>query len=477
MKRIIAIAFATFLLTFTLAACNRDNDTTAQEPAQTGNDTTAGNIVADTNDPTMVEENIRDLGGQHFIIGNWWSNWHVDTFEPQTEEAEARLFDRIDVMERYNFTMEVRRMGGWGEVRDMIPLEIMAGGRDVHIWYMEPAWFGTMNNQRLFAPLRDEFFDAATGLNWHMGTIDASRREGVPHGFALGIVPGGGVFFNMRLLEEAGLDPELPFDLQLAGNWTWDTFMDVARATTRDLTGDGIPDTWGVATFGQEFLERALISNNAMFVGMDPDTGRFLNTTNTPEFLEALEWANDLGTEGVTMPEPEGMGWNFFIPAFENGMAAMRAAGEHESGSIGNNLSDPWGFVAFPKGPRADTHRFMGNTNFQAIPVNFSAEEVDDIMFAHRQWVRPMPTFDDPLAWTAGAFAAHYHPRSVNETLMMFSRNPGLMSPAFHLIVPGGMPHGPEFGWRIWHGNDPAVILEEAQPRWNDYLARANGDL
>ncbi|MCL2371877.1 MAG: extracellular solute-binding protein [Defluviitaleaceae bacterium] len=441
-----------------------------QPPAQTGNDAA---------DQTPAQpEVLRDLGGQHILIGNWWSYWHVDTFEPQTEEAEDRLFDRIEVMERYNFTMEERRMGGWGEVRDMIPLQIMAGSREVHIWHMAPDWFGTMHAQGLFAPLLDEYFDAATGINWHRNTIDASRRGGVPHAFATGVVPGGGVYFNMRLLEEAGLDPELPFDLQLAGEWTWDAFMDVARAATRDLTGDGIPDTWGIATFGAQFLEMALASNGAEPVGFDASTGRFLNTTNTPEFLEALAWANALSEEGVTMPEPEGMGWDFFLPAFNNGMAAMRAAGDYVAGAqVNPNLADPWGFVTFPRGPRAATPLFQGNMNFQAIPVNFSAEEVDDVMFALRQWIRPLPAHDDPLAWTAGAFASHYHPRSVNETMIMFTRNPALSSPLYMWLIPGGMPFGPELGWRIWSGNDPAVILEEAQPRWDEYIARANGDV
>ena len=475
----ILITAMIFVSIFALAACANDAPA-PQQPAgdaATTQQPAAETPAAEAPAAETPAAGGRDLGGMHIVIGNWWGYWHADTHEPVTAEQEDRLFDRLDVMERYNFTMEERRMGGWGEVREMIPLEIMAGSREVHIWHMEPAWFGTMAGQNLFAPLREEYFGPETGINWHRGTIDAATRAGTPFAFATGVVPGGGVYFNMRLLEEAGLDPELPFDLQLEGRWTWAEFMNVARATTRDLDGSGIPDTWGIATFGQDFLERALASNGAMYVGMDPQTGRFLNTTNTPEFLEALTWANQLGDEGVTMPEPEGMGWDFFISAFNNGMAAMRAAGDYVAGAhVNPNLDDPWGFVTFPVGPRATTPRFMGNMNFQAVPVNFNEEEVDDIMFALHQWIRPLPDHDDPLAWTAESFANHHHPRSVNETMIMFTRNPELMSPAFHTIVPGSMPHGPNFGWRIWHGNDPAVILEEAQPIWDEYLARANGE-
>ena len=177
------------------------------------------------------------------------------------------------------------------------------------------------------------------------------------------------------------------------------------------------------------------------------------------------------------MPEPEGTGWDFFVAAFHNGMAAMRAGGNYLAGAhINPNLDDPWGFVTFPRGPRETNHRGMGNMNFQAVPVNFNQDEVDDIFFALHNWIRPLPGHDDPLGWQAGAFANHHSPRSVTETMTMWTMTPDFMTPAFHTLVPGGMPHGPEFGWRIWHGNDPAVILEEAQPRWDAYLARANGD-
>jgi len=331
---------------------------------------------------------------------------------------------------------------------------------------MEGGWFGTMHAQGLLAPLKNEYFDPDSGINWNRSTIEASMRNGVPHAWAIGDVDGGGVYFNMRLLQEAGLEPELPFDLQAAGDWTWDAFMDVARATTRDLDGDGIPDTWGIATFGQEFLEQTLVSNGAKYVGLDPATGRFVNTTNTPEFLEALTWANNLGEENVTMPEPEGMGWDFFVSAFNNGMAAMRAAGGYVAGAqVNPNLNDPWGFVVFPKGPRASTYRFMGNMNFNAIPVNFNEQEVDNIMFALRKWVRPLPGFDDPLGWMPGEYTNHYSRRSVDETMKLYTRNPDLMEPAIHALVPGGMPHGEQFGWRIWQGAlTPLLSLRKPSP-------------
>jgi ABC-type glycerol-3-phosphate transport system substrate-binding protein len=51
------------------------------------------------------------------------------------------------------------------------------------------------------------------------------------------------LFFNKRLFREAGLDPNLPYDMQKAGTWTWSAFIDVCKKLTRDTNNDGRMDT------------------------------------------------------------------------------------------------------------------------------------------------------------------------------------------------------------------------------------------
>ncbi|MCL2405019.1 MAG: extracellular solute-binding protein [Defluviitaleaceae bacterium] len=485
MKRNFKFLVAAMLLVLALAftaACTGNGDDPAppdQPTVETTPEPPPPPSDDDDDDDEVVEDvPARDLGGIEIVIGNWWGYYDTDTYEPSTAQAEARLEDRIYVEQRYNFRIREVRMGGWGEVRDMIPIEIASGSRDVHVWLMQPDWFATMHAQNMFNPIPDNLF--GEGINWMQSAIDGTRRDGQAHGWATGLIEGGGIYFNMRLLEEAGIDPQLPFDLQLRGEWTWDALTELLIQTTRDLTGDGLMDTWGMASFSVDMLERAVASNGAMYIDVDPATGEFLNATTRPEFIEALTWVNQLQDLGVLMERPEGAEWNFFVDAFNNAQVAFRSAGSYVAGAqINPNLDDPWGFVAFPLGPRATTHQMMGNANLSAIPINFSAEEVEAIMFAINQWSRPMPEWDDPDAWMAGAFTNHYHPRSVEETMAMITRAPGHVRPSFHGLVPGRIPGlaGELFAWEMWHGHDPAYIIENAQPTWLEYLARGNAGI
>ena len=465
-----------------LAACNRDNNggtaepTPAQEtpaPTPAPADTTP---AADTPDaPTDVPA--RDLGGREIVIGNWWGSWDVDTAEPTTLEAEARLEDRIRVMERYNFTMREENLGGWGYIQEIATMSILAGDPAADIFILSHYWFGPLMTQGLVAPITTVDFTDTSEYTWNQNTVNMTRdANGVAHGWSRDIQTGPGVWFNMRLLEEAGIDPYLPFDLQMSGQWTWDAWLDMLHATTRDIGNTGVNDTWGIATFSSNMLMLALPANGARYIYRDAQ-GMFHNQTNTPQFLETLTFVNNMRhVYNVMMPQPPDSPWNWFDYAFRNGEVAFRTGGSYLASGLAEHSDDPFGFVVFPVGPSGDTYRFQGNTNFHVIPSTFSPDEVDDIMFAYMMWQRPLPGFDDPDGWKAGAYLVHSTPRNVDETMALFGRDGTRWQPMWHAVLPGpGFHEGELFSWRMWHeDSDPAAIVEEAQPLVNEAVAEAN---
>jgi hypothetical protein len=293
--------------------------------------------------------------------------------------------------------------------------------------------------------------------------------NGVAYGWTRALIQGWGLYFNQRLFEEAGLDPQLPFDLQMAGEWI----------LTRDIDNDGIIDVWAMATFSSDILPRAVRSNNAKFIGID-ENGFFYNGTTTPEFLEALVFVNSLDELGFLMPQPEGSEWNWFNQAWLNGQVAMRTAANFEAAGFLANLGDDFGFATFPIGPNATTPLNAHHANVLAVPATFSPDEVDDIMFLFQLWNRPLPEFDDPDGWMLGAYLNHAHPRSVDETMALFMRNPDILQFTTTLYIPGlhgNAGVGTDFAWRMWQeGSDPAVIVEEAQQKWDTLIAEANAN-
>jgi len=98
--------------------------------------------------------------------------------------------------------------------------------------------------------------------------------------------------YNKEILTREGL-PDL-HDLVANGNWNWDTFVDIAVRTTKDLDGDGIIDLWGIgASSAQEMCISMLYSNLASMVERSAD-GRYVYNLQSPKALKSLQLAGDL---------------------------------------------------------------------------------------------------------------------------------------------------------------------------------------
>ena len=470
--RYLKFLFLAAVLTFALAACGAGGEATVTPPPAGGGEQQppTGNDAPHTVELGPPE---RDLGGSNFRIVTWWTEGCTETADPDSASMRARWDDRAEMEQRYNFRMHYYRFGSWGDVRDNVQPEILAGNRDYHIWIVEPTWFATHHGQRLFAPIPMRYFEDDFGINWVNSVIELTMRDGSPHGFASGGEFAGGIYFNQRLFEEAGLAYDLPFTLQREGNWTWDTFMDAARRLSRDIDGDGIIDTWALTTFATDLLNRAVVSNGAAYAQIDPDTGEFVNSTNTDAFLEAVDFAAQLRREMLAFIQGDvGGEWDAFVQMFNDGHGAMRSAGHYVAANI--QLEDPWGFVAFPRGPRAQNHYDWIARNINVIPHFFSEEEVSDIMFAMQMWIRPIPD-DDPDDWIFANLVNHPDVRSVEETMRYFTRPPEFQLLPAHQMMPGlGHTLGEVFQWRIWGGEEAAVIVEEGQLVWGDFINRVN---
>ena len=491
-RLLIPAALLVLTLGFTAACGNGDTPSpNNNEQAQT---TTAPAATTAPDADTTPEPTVpdgpppRDLGGIEIVIANWWSEYDTETFEPTTFAAQERLEDRQMLEELHNFRIREVRWGSWDDVRDNHPLLFATNNREVHMWVLQPDWYSSLALRGLLAPIPGETFRDGIGgtMVWHAETMDYVRMfsdgdyyTGFTQGFG---ETAGGIYFNMRLFEEAGLPRDYPFTLQREGRWDWENFTRIARELTRDTTGDGVTDTFALATFHQDFLPRALAANGAAVVGVDPVTGAFMNTSQTPEFYEALAWVVQLREEGLAMHEMDVDGeWNFFIEQFNNGNAAMRSGGAYISGAqINPNLADDWGFVAFPKGPNATGHYSFMSQNLMAIPAAFSPEEVDDIMYAFMLWNRPLGSDDDDddMDWMFEQIPNFRDLRSIEETMVYHTRNLSLQRTPFHALVPGGFSLGDGFAFRVWTGEfDAQTILEEVQLIWNENLARANESL
>jgi ABC-type glycerol-3-phosphate transport system substrate-binding protein len=421
------------------------------------------------------------LKGADFVIGNWWTNYDVNTFQPQNENEEKLLEWRTKIQKDNGFTMSEKNIASWGEMSQLAAISIMAGSPEATVFVLEPAWAMSLVSQNLAYPVSDsKGFNfrnpqpverGALAPEWNQNTINSYTMGGKVYAFSNGVNMSNAdvVFFNKRLFREAGLDPNLPYDMQKAGTWTWDAYLDICKKLTRDINNDGIMDTYALTRdFSVAILSAVISSNGAMYVDRDA-SGKFVNATTRPEFLEALQFAIRLNRDGVMKPNPEGARWDWFKSEFIDGNVAMRIEDSYVWGEL-RNMKDDWGVVMFPRGPRSSTYRVFTRENVLVVPATFNETEVEQILYALNLWYTPVT--DD---WKSGWYNTFRDSRAVDETLAII-RDTSRHINKNHVLIPG-LNTG-DIAYGMWyHEGDPAQLIERVSSNWNNRIADVNDNL
>jgi ABC-type glycerol-3-phosphate transport system substrate-binding protein len=230
-----------------------------------------------------------------------------------------------------------------------------------------------------------------------------------------------------------------------------------------------VKDTYALAAFSSDTLLAIVGSNGAQYVDRD-STGRLVNATDRPEFLQALQFGSLLSREGVLMPQPEDSPWDWFVAAFRDGKAAMRVAGQYSVSEM-RDMADDWGFVMFPRGPRSSGYLALTEENVFVIPNVVSPEDADNILFAYSLWMTPV---SGEGGWKNDQYPNYRDKRAVDETLAML-RNPAFTRMAYNVLVPGF--RAGDIAWNMWNeGVDPPRLIESVSQSYNDIISKANGD-
>jgi len=108
-------------------------------------------------------------------------------------------------------------------------------------------------------------------------------------------------------------------ELNLAPPTTWDEWLSMCRAMTRDVNGDGTIDRWGFGLYGQDRFGQAWVALAAANGGgLFATDGRI--TVDTPENIEALQWYADLFlVHQVTPPGTRSAQWTDMNAYFASG--------------------------------------------------------------------------------------------------------------------------------------------------------------
>ena len=482
-KKVLAAATAA-AMAMTAVACGGAKTEAPAEPANT--DTAEATTEEATEDVEEVEEEVSpytvitdengdpiDLGGMEVIIRDWWSG---DPAEPANDYEEARDEWREWIQETYNFTIKQTAISDWGSTPQDFVDYVTTGGDDnnyVFVLRNDPAIVSGMANGLMYDLSTLDCLDFnADKFQKNLTHEMYSKGSAIYAMFAGPSEARTGVYFNKRLLTEAGIDPESIYDMQADGSWTWDKFDELMGQCQRDTDNDGVDDVYGLTLNESVMTNMAVFSNNGSYIAKDAD-GKYVYNLEAPETQEALEWVVDMYTK-YDNHDPEGAEWDYYKEEFVNGNAAWMCEDEY-AGTPGNflaDMEDEVGFVMFPKGPQASTYLNVWSNNPASIPACYDADRAWKIAFAYNLYTDEPAGYEDYNGYLSTARQGVFDSRAVDETITMMSE-PAHGTVAYHDIIPN-LQSGPELTWSIAPNADVAALTEAIAGTWKAYVDEAN---
>lgn len=459
LKKMIAMGLCVVLTVGTLAGCNDDNGGGSTENAGAG-----------TKKESNQKKTFDDLGGMEILIGDWYT---PSNQEAKSDYAKATEKYRNEIQEKYNFKIKRENVYSYTDMQTTYVNGVMANDPMCDLFYLyqemvsEPLTNGLMKDLSKLPEL--DF----TEEKWNPTVVDLmSIGDGI-WGMNTEAEPRGGIFFNKRLLREAGIDEDEPYDLQASNEWTWSKFEEYCKKLTKDTDNDGKNDQFAMASFSKYYLPMCAANNNATFVSRQDD-GKYVNAIKTDEFKYAMNWGVSLIDKGYIMPKPDpNVAWDWYKAAFRDGECAMQTAEVYEISAFAE-MEDDWGFVMFPyneKNPDA-TNKQIPNDNIVVMPVCTSDEDAEKVAFAYDLYTEPTPGYTLDDTYKQQYYEQFRDDRAVDETLAMMSEQEHKETSYLPMI--SDIDYG-DFCYAVYAGAaTPAKKIEELSSSWDTMIDQVN---
>lgn len=152
-----------------------------------------------------------------------------------------------------------------------------------------------------------------------------------------------GIYFNKDTFRERGV--AFPTENDADWQWTWQETADIARRFSRDVSGDGNIDRWGISS--PAGMSNQLHSMIHAWGGRVLAEDRRRADLDDPETLDALQFMIDLSASGVGTPPDVSA-----VNAFRDGHLAMIDLGTNYIVRYNGVLDFDWDIAVMPSGPQ-----------------------------------------------------------------------------------------------------------------------------
>ena len=283
----------------------------------------------DVPDQTDLKKVPAELKGTKINMMIWWTEGGDDT------KKAAQFLKDTGIEVKYTSQ-------AMGKYQQNLSAMVMAQNSPdiaaiINEWYPQPI------TRKLMQPISNvkgwDFKDEST---YSLSLMDQFGYKGEHYGIA---VKGGTnctfhvMFFNKSILRKCGVKED-PYKLWKAGNWNWDTFLEIAQKCTKP--NDGL---YGLTNVGQYTW---MLSANQDFV--KSTKAGLKNNIKASEVLDAWNWNWDL----INTYKVVDTSFTAEVP-FYQGKAAMLGAGSYmmqaeasRTNYVPQQMKDDWSVVPFP---------------------------------------------------------------------------------------------------------------------------------
>ena len=419
-----------------------------------------------------------DFGGQTIWIYDWWSsddeNHSARTSEPDEETALTYAY-RDWLEETYNCKIVETALSDWaGNPSELANMVMNKDNSKLCLVAVAADFAGTPLANDLYMPWTIDL----SAEKWNKADLDFMTKDGKVYGVHAGPTePRSCVFFNKRVLSEAGVDPESIYDAQANGTWTWDMMIEIMDKVQRDVDNDGVIDIYGMVGSGDELAIGLMFSNNAAFFDYD-ENGKLAIAANSQPALDALQMRKTMA-ENYMAPQPEDSNWDWFKDYWKQGTVAFYPGQTWQGFNDGAEMADmedEWGAVMFPKGPNAETYLAMACDNIYGIPNVYDEETSKKIQQIYDLYTNDTPGVDNEFGWIGNKYN-YTDERAVDETYAMMREPEHSVANKTYLLGSTNDVLGSALLWGPIGSMSPAEAVESATPVWEDMLAVFNGDM
>ncbi len=336
-KKLISLMLVMILVIGSFAGCSTAKNKT--------ND--SDNKGVETTEVPVDAKPAIDLGGYEFVLASHW----VDDYSRVAGKSELDDFileQFAEIEKEYNCKITFKHYSDPNMIAEEVTQSIMAGDKPFDVLDLPfGQYMSLLAADTLYKinTIPEAEFDSSI---YTPIVTNATTINGNTYGLWFGVTDNlPGLFVNYQVIEKAGM--ENPVELYKKGEWTWDKFREICKGVSADTDGDGVKDQFGV---GGDMLESVLLfSNNASYI-KDNGNGSYVYNMNSPEAIEAANFARQLRFEdNVIDPEED---WVAAAKNFTDNKTAFMTffiwAAQNE---IGKNMENDYGFIPFPKGPSA----------------------------------------------------------------------------------------------------------------------------